>query len=621
MIINYKAFILLLFGCFLISNCNRQKPVASAGIQSLPLNQVPLKNLSAFHSSGSNWQIAGGVSSDYQTEHSMDIQDGTGTAVNIPVNGENENLFTKLEHGDIELQVEFMVPKGSNSGIYFQGRYEVQIFDSWGIEDPQFSDAGGIYERWDESKSEGQEGYDGHAPLVNAGKAPGLWQEYHILFRAPRFDVNGNKIRNARFDWVELNGKRIHEDVEVSGPGRGAAFEDETAKAPLMLQGDHGPVAFRNIRYKTFDHADSLSLGEMKFVVYDYDGAHVPGFDTLEVFQEGITSHIETPEISSESDNFAIRFRGDVEVPIAGNYLLQSHGEVYINGNPVIKKEEENNTTLGNIVHLTGGTHQLDILFLRVNSGSNISVLYEGPNMEKRRLGEEISESNYEPYSPMVVQPDAAPELIGSFVNYHGEKRTHVLSVGHPEKIHYSYDLNRASLLNKWKGPFADVSDMWRGRGFSQLLVPLNAVTENKAGIPIARLGSDDTFSNHVISDELTGKGYLINNHGRPVFNFDYDGISFQDEIFPSDNAGGLVRKLRFESDRLYDDMVSRVAQGRSIELLSDGLYRVNGEYYVQLDETSGQEAIMQEHEGIIALFIPILSDVNESEVQYQIIW
>jgi hypothetical protein len=143
--------------------------------------------------------------------------------------------------------IEFMVPKGSNSGVYFMGRYEIQVLDSWGKEEVIHSDAGGIYERWDENRE--PKGYEGVRPRKNASRKPGEWQEFDVIFQAPRFDSDGKKIANATFIKVIHNGIVIHENVEVTGPTRAAMneYDPEQSKGPLMLQGDHGPVAYRNI--------------------------------------------------------------------------------------------------------------------------------------------------------------------------------------------------------------------------------------------------------------------------------------------------------------------------------------------------------------------------------------
>lgn len=155
-------------------------------------------------------------------------------------------LLTKEVYGDIEAVIEFMVPKGSNSGIYFMGRYEVQVFDSFGKTDVTHGDCGGIYQRWGKHRDKG------HPPQVNASTAPGTWQEFEVLFRAPRFDQTGRKVENAKFVKVVHNGQVIHENAEVSGPTRSAMKEyaPEEATGPVRIQGDHGPVAYRTLKIR-----------------------------------------------------------------------------------------------------------------------------------------------------------------------------------------------------------------------------------------------------------------------------------------------------------------------------------------------------------------------------------
>lgn len=209
----------------------------------------PLTDLDGFQAPADNWRIVGAVEADRFGAADIQTTDGDGILLNMPSDGARENLFTMWEHGDIELSFEFMMPKGSNSGVYLQGRYEIQLFDSWGVPNPTYSDAGGIYQRWDPERNEGERGYQGHPPSMNVSRAPGLWQDFYILFQAPRFDAEGRKVSNAKMVKVAQNGVVIHENVELTGPTRAAGFSDEQALAPIMIQGDHGPVALRNIRY------------------------------------------------------------------------------------------------------------------------------------------------------------------------------------------------------------------------------------------------------------------------------------------------------------------------------------------------------------------------------------
>ncbi len=159
----------------------------------------------------------------------------------------DSNLYTKDDYGDVELRIDFLVPRNSNSGVKLNGMYEIQIRDTHGKENLTGDDCGGVYPR-----GENQPRYhqidEGVAPRINAARPAGAWQTLEIAFRAPRFDAAGKKIENARFLRVVLNGETIHEDVELLHP-TGAAWDEvaEIPVGPIMLQGDHGPVAFRRL--------------------------------------------------------------------------------------------------------------------------------------------------------------------------------------------------------------------------------------------------------------------------------------------------------------------------------------------------------------------------------------
>jgi hypothetical protein len=189
------------------------------------------------------WQVAGGVTLDKQDAKKFAVEPGAGVMVSV---GKGEYLLTKESYGDVEVHLEFNIPKGSNSGLYFNGSYEVQVYDSFGVEKDHYPgiECGGIYPEWITNAN-----VRGHSPLVNASLPPGQWQTFDVVFRAPRFDAAGKKTANARFVKVVHNGRLVQEDVEVFGPTR--AGLPEKAAGPLRLQGDHGPVAYRNIRIRS----------------------------------------------------------------------------------------------------------------------------------------------------------------------------------------------------------------------------------------------------------------------------------------------------------------------------------------------------------------------------------
>jgi type 1 glutamine amidotransferase len=150
------------------------------------------------------------------------------------------NLFSKELFGDALFHIEFspsVEAQGvtgqarGNSGVYLMGQYELQVLDSYGLK-PEMGDCGSIY---------------GVAlPLEAPYRRAGVWSYYDIEFRAPRFDSEGKKTENARITaW--LNGRLIHDDVEVPGPTAASWRRDEFPLGPLMLQEHGNKVNYRNV--------------------------------------------------------------------------------------------------------------------------------------------------------------------------------------------------------------------------------------------------------------------------------------------------------------------------------------------------------------------------------------
>ncbi len=214
--------------------------------------------LAAWKKPSGHWLVAGDARPDPKAPNRLLAEPGKGVLVNGPT-GKTANLLTNEKFGDIEAHFEFLIPKGSNSGVKFEGLYEIQIFDSFGVAKPTANHNGGIYPR-----AELLPRYhyldEGVAPRVNASRPPGEWQSLDVTFRTPRFDASGKKVQNARFDKVVLNGQVIHADVEVKTPTGHAWRLKEVPSGPILLQADHGPVAFRKIRVRRLQASEAPTI-------------------------------------------------------------------------------------------------------------------------------------------------------------------------------------------------------------------------------------------------------------------------------------------------------------------------------------------------------------------------
>lgn len=206
------------------------------------------KDLTAFKAPHGDWRHVGDVTLDPKNPRKLLGKEGQGAWYNGP-KGRTNNLYTKRKYGALEISLEFMMSKGSNSGIKFHGHYEIQICDSFGKKEVNGEDCGGVYPRA-EAKPRYHHIDKGIAPKLNACKAPGEWQSLHAIFLAPRFDDKGKKIANAKIVVAELNGRVIHENQELLTPTGDRWKGPEFTEGPLMIQADHGPVAFRNVKLR-----------------------------------------------------------------------------------------------------------------------------------------------------------------------------------------------------------------------------------------------------------------------------------------------------------------------------------------------------------------------------------
>ena len=449
-----------------------------------PVIQPGLNDLTFFKKSSKSWQIVGSVQADLNKANTLYFTKGSGVLLNLPDKKQKgEDLYTIEDHSDIDLELEYLMASESNSGIYLQGRYEIQLLDTWGATAIRSGSNGGIYERWNESKPNGQKGYMGYAPRQNASRAPGLWQKLKISFQAPRFDSNGGKTANAVMLKVELNGVLIHDNVELSGPTRGAMADGEVAAGPLRIQGDHGAVAFRNIKISRFDNGRPAEAAP----------TNVNAVDPI---------HIDPSE----------------------NYVLRSFMDL--------------------------------------------------------------------PGSPRVV---------------------HAVSVGSPEKVHYTYDMDNATIIQVWRGGFLNATPMWHDRGDGSSR-PLGTV--QRFGKPVQTLSrlsnGQSAWSTDTSGTGYRPKGYVLDAQGRPTFKYSIYGLTVSDAINLLEKGQGINRQISLSDSP--SGIYYRLAEAASITEVSQGLFLVDDQsYFLRLDNTNGAKAIIRDQNGRKELIIPAVQSISYS--------
>lgn len=576
--------------------------------------KLDLTTFNDFNKPAANWHLAGSVYADINKSHHLSFTPGTGILVNLPDSTAHKDLFTNFKHGDIDLEFDCMMAKESNSGIYLQGRYELQLLDSWGVIKPKSSDMGGIYERNDSKRPEGQRVFDGRAPRQNVSKAPGLWQHYKISFQAPRF-VNGVKTENARILKVELNGVVIHENIELSGPTAGSVSRNEIAEDALRIQGDHGQVAFRNIVVTKFPD-QKPSLSEMNVNIYQGRFEKEPDIAKLKPIIQKTVPNL-TVNIEGVPKNFYLtQYKGTLLVPESGEFTLNfaSKGgpsKILIDHKTIFPFDRKGGKST---IQLQKGAYPFELIFSKYYASENatISLKLSASNLREYVISDpkvlQLSTKD-----PVLVEAKENT-ILRSFMDLPGSKRvTHAVNVGTAEKVNYTYDLNTGMIIQVWRGDFLDASPMWidRGDGSSK---PLGAV--QYFGTPTLAINKLDNTNAAWISDTtgtgFVSKGYVLDEFDRPAFKYNMYGNSVTDITKMLDNRQGLQRSiiLKNSADQLY----IKLATANVMEEVSAGFYIIDDHaYYIKLEDTGNAKPLVREQNGKKELILPIQTKITYS--------
>ncbi len=585
---------------------------------------LPLNDMSAFRPIKENWSIVGGITASIDQTNVTTTEAGTGILSckhEMGKYGIEKDILTVMEHGDLDLDLDFMLAKGSNSGIYLQGRYEIQLFDSWGKKTAKYNDLGGIYERWDESKPEGSKGYQGIAPRLNVAKAPGLWQNIKISFQAPRFDAAGNKISNAKILSIILNGILVHENVELTGQTRGALaggrpIDNEVSQGPLRFQGDHGNVAFRNIKYKSFNQK-ALTFKDLKFGVYKGNFRTVADIEKIKPETSGNVALLNW-NVSNAENEFAVKYVGKINVPDAGKYTFTAvHGgntQMKINGVDAFKNRWLNSgESRQATIDLPAGDVDFEMYYWKADGWlqPTLGLYAESETIRKQALHYANSTLVANPTSPIMLNSTIEPIVFRSFMDIRdGEKNkriVHAVSVGNKENLHYTYDLDNAALFQIWKGGFLNTTPMWndRGDGSSKPMGSLTALGD----APLVNVLTSPTASWSDLDASYRPRGYELDEAGQPTFKYDYAGVNVSDKTTPSEDGKMFKREISVKGSAA--NLYARLAVAKNITKLSDGLFVIGeNSYYIKV--TEGTPSI-RESAGMKELVAPLGEKITYS--------
>jgi hypothetical protein len=607
---------ILIIAC-VFSACTQKEDKASAtpGITELPFTTLELRDLSAFKDPGENWSIVGNVFMNDHQGRSAEVKEGENILVGR-FNDKPIQLSTVFEHEDIDLKMDFMLSGNAAVKIFFRSRYPLQLADSWKKDSVGVADCGGIYTSSDNT---------GTSPLLNACKAPGLWQHLYVRFKAAKVDSAGKLISNPLFKEVYLNDKLIQKNVEVKVLADAIAAKKA---GPLTIISDSGPVAFRNIRYKTYGD-QRITLQNMRYTVYK--GLYKK-YDTLSGLSPVRTGTADSVHWGYGDKRAQIAFSGNMNVPADGEYVykLRAGGPAWllIDEREVVnnKNTREYTQPFYGAISLTKGSHSFKIIY--ANYDESLVVEYEGPGIPLTPLTVASSERHVKAIEPLEYAVTDVPGIQRGFFPHRGNVNTYTVTVGIPGGLNYAYDLTTFSLLAVWRGKFLDVSNMWTERGESQLEIPLGASLE-LSGIPgLLQLSEKEaawTDTVEVDNSIYTNRDYHLTENGLPVFSYTYSGMQVEDRITAGERNNGLVRRITFNFRQPVANTYFLVGSGKLVEKLSGQRYAIDDkEYYIETAAGDDQEqpVIVKAKNDRYELLLPLSGEAGKTfSFQYSLIW
>ena len=541
---------------------------------------VPLKDLSSFENSGSNWTVKGNVSIHPTKNEAAKTQNGEGVLIGTA----GAAISTKVKAQDLRMYTEFMLSPGAEGNIILPGGQRLRLADTKSKEPSALTS-----------------GFIGQFPTQNAAKAPGLWQSIELAY-----DASVSTVKNsARLNSLKLNDVIILESVYLP------LSKSITDAQPLGLEVTKGTIAFRNVGYQLLNDRKPLTLSNLNYKLYS-DKWDAKEYSKLD--KEAKTTTL-TQEVTNGMREFHLVYEGEMNAEEDGDYVFTTiySGPIFtldIDGKTVVTSgESTSQESHSGSVNLTKGTHRFKIHYSRFPwRQPALGLRVQKPGIRQYDLHVLSSLPEPEPKPYIGVTPELRPEMVRSFILLSGEKykRTHCLSVGSPTGWSYTMDLNRGALLQAWRGQFANVTEMWYERGEPQLLEPagLKVPVSGKSSIAVL----ENEKSVWPDSANVNYQGYSLDPQGFPSIRYAVASATVSDHITSSTDAINRTIEVKGNpSGSLY----SLLASGKNIQLVEKGLYQVDDRYYIQIDKKA--KVVLRTSGDNQELLLPVYGSANYS--------
>lgn len=512
---------------------------------------------------------------------------------------------TELDHEDLTLRFSFRADAGAKGRIMVRGKYALDL--------PSMV-------------------FAGSSPNQSLALSPGIWHDVEVQYIASAKEVP------AIAPVVYLNGNPIFYQLPLPS----TSVKD----GPLRLIVDKGNIEIADARYAPVAGRTSVvnaeGIVELNVPLLHYEYFHLPegstGFDgwqSSDPFKSGYINRVDLNSIRERSTDYAVRFTGTLSVPETAAYYFNTWGsgktDFFLDGRLVAGHAgAHTDWETSDSLRLKAGDHELELRIVQHNAWNvnRISYRKAGTEEEVRFLNameERVTIATPAPTDPRILVADAEPFLLRSFLYFPApkiyepaSKRTHIVSVGEERGPHYSVDLQTGALLQVWRGDFADVHEMWEGRGEPQVMRPLGVAIQFD-GTPLVAASAENRWPSapdEPENDNFQHLAYELGEDGRPTFIYDADGHSISDRIIPE--GDGLLREITHSvgGNGVY---YAQLAAARSIRETAPGEYVLRSPgLTLSIDSYDGAGLTLQRSGGLDRLIAELPA---KGFVRYRMDW
>jgi hypothetical protein len=355
-------------------------------------------------------------------------------------------------------------------------------------------------------------------------------------------------------------------------------------------------------------------LTNLKYALYKGYFEKLPNYAKLTPIGKG-ESAVLTTNINNLPDSFILRYTGTIKISEPGEYSFNllafaGNGSLSINNQQPVSSNRRRQATK---FTLPAGELPFELTYSKfLDWGSPaLGLVVSGPGIREFMMSD-ANNLTGEQTDPILVEAQAnTTTILRSFMDIPGMRIVHAVSIGSPEGLHYTYDMDNSMVIQVWRGEFLDATPMWHERGDGSSRPIGSKQLLGRPALNIQKLSSASAkWRTDTAGSFFRPKGYELDEQDRPTFRYLIYGMPVTDATRVLPSRQGISREINLGN--ASSDLYIRLAVGKTIADEGNGLYLIDDKsYYVRIDDAGGAKPLIRDTDDSKELLIPITGKIK----------